>query len=71
MDIRNAASFKIVDDDTGNSVASFDSFEETETALARMLEQHPDQADALVAVAMDEHGIPIGSWTASEAPQPA
>jgi Rad3-related DNA helicase len=63
--------FKITDEETGNTVAFFDSYEAAELRLRYLGERYPDRAKFLLLVSMDKEGRPLEARAVNELVQSA
>ena len=59
------ASYKVVDSDSGNTVALYRSRDEAEDSFLRLLQRDPVAAESLVMIAMDKEGHPLRSFEAA------
>ena len=58
--------FEIIDKESGNSVAAFDSQDEATEYLASTVKDDPAEADVLVLMGFDEAGQAVKTWAAKE-----
>lgn len=61
--------YEIIDRESGNSVASFDSEDEARQHLVRMVAENPTEREALTLVAFDAQGRAVRSLPAHDLPK--